>query len=342
MSDGPLGPAEVRALCNRILDEVEHAIVGKREAAELVLLGILAGGHVLLEDVPGVAKTLMVRSMCKATGMSYSRIQFTPDLMPADVTGSSFYDAWSASLEFRPGPLFANLVLGDEINRAPPKTQSAMLEAMQERQVTADGTRHVLPEPFAVIATQNPIEYEGTYPLPEAQLDRFLVRVTLGYPDRASEQELVERRARRGSEDAGIRAMVDSGQVLAMQAAVEAVEIDTAVASYLVDVVRNTREAGGVQLGASPRGSVALLQASRGRAAIAGRSFVLPDDVKAMAVPCLADRVALRPELWLRGVQASEIVQRCLATIPVPVGWSDGPQTPGEAALPDALADPAT
>lgn len=335
-----LGPSDVQRLCGQILDEVERAIVGKRDAAELVLLGILAGGHVLLEDVPGVAKTLMVRSICDATGMSYSRIQFTPDLMPADVTGSSFYDAQRATLEFRPGPLFANLVLGDEINRAPPKTQSALLEAMQEHQVTADGTSHVLQAPFAVVTTQNPIEYEGTYPLPEAQLDRFLVRVTLGYPDRGSEQELIERRAARGSEEAGIRAVVDTEEVLAMQAAVEAVEIDGAVASYLVDVVRATREASGVQLGASPRGSVALLQAARARAAIAGRSFVLPDDVKAMSVPCLAHRVALRPELWLRGVKAAEIVQRCLASVPVPVGWNNDAETQSEPVHPGHSPSP--
>jgi MoxR-like ATPase len=339
---GAIAPLDVRALCVRILDEVERAIVGKRDSAELVLLGILAGGHVLLEDVPGVAKTLMVKSICDATGLSYSRIQFTPDLMPADVTGSSFYDARLASLEFRPGPIFANLVLGDEINRAPPKTQSSLLEAMQEHQVTADGTRHALPVPFSVIATQNPIEYEGTYPLPEAQLDRFLLSVSMGYPDRASEQQLVTRRAERGSEDAGIRPMADTEKVLAMQAAVEAVEIDPAVASYLVDVVRATREASEVQLGASPRASVALLQAARARAAINGRAFVLPDDVKAMAVPCLSHRVALRPELWLRGVKAAEVVRRCLASIPVPVGWDDPSPDGAEQVAPAGVAaDPA-
>ena len=328
MTVGNLAPPDVRALSIRILDEVERAIVGKREAAELVLLGILAGGHVLIEDVPGVAKTLMVRSICTAAGLSYSRIQFTPDLMPADVTGSSFYEAGRGTLEFRPGPIFANLVLGDEINRAPPKTQSALLEAMQERQVTADGMRHVLPAPFAVIATQNPIEYEGTYPLPEAQLDRFMLTVAVGYPDRDDEQELVERRAERGSEDAGLRPMATTAKVLAMQATVEDVEIDHAVAAYLVDVVRSTRAATEVQLGASPRASVALLQAARAKAAMSGRSFVLPDDVKATAIPCLSHRVALRPELWLRGVKAAEVVRRCLAGVPVPVGWDEGRPEP--------------
>ncbi|HXY44956.1 MAG TPA: MoxR family ATPase [Acidimicrobiales bacterium] len=315
----PLSLAEVGELATAILDEVDRAIVGKRDAVGLVLLGVLAGGHILLEDVPGVAKTLAARSLCQATGLSYSRIQFTPDLMPADVTGSSFYDARRAELEFRPGPLFANLVLGDEINRAPPKTQAALLEAMQEHQVTADGTTHALPEPFAVIATQNPIEYEGTYPLPEAQLDRFLLRVSIGYPDRAGEEELVQRRARRGREDAGLRPVTDAAGVLRMQAAVERVEIAQPVAGYLVDLVRATREMSGVQVGASPRASVALLQASRARAALCGRDYVLPDDVKAVAEPCLAHRLCLQPEMWLRGVQPAELVRRCLATVPVPV-----------------------
>ena len=324
---GSFSPAEVGALSGAILDEVERAIVGKRHAIELVLLGVLAGGHVLLEDVPGVAKTLLARCLCQATGLSYSRIQFTPDLMPADVTGSSFYDARRGELEFRPGPLFANLVLGDEINRAPPKTQAALLEAMQEHQVTADGTSHKLPEPFAVIATQNPIEYEGTYPLPEAQLDRFLLRVSIGYPDHAGEHELVRRRALRGQEDAGLSPVTDADGILAMQAAIERVEIADPVSSYLVDIVRATRQMSGVQVGASPRASVALLQASRARAALAGRDYVLPDDVKAVAEPCLAHRLSLRPEMWLRGVPSSELVRQCVATVAVPVAVEPDPLT---------------
>jgi MoxR-like ATPase len=322
---GDLSLAEVGQLSSAILDEVERAIVGKRHAVELVLLGVLAGGHVLLEDVPGVAKTLLARSLCQATGLSYSRIQFTPDLMPADVTGSSFYDARRSELEFRPGPLFANLVLGDEINRAPPKTQAALLEAMQEQQVTADGTTHFLPEPFAVIATQNPIEYEGTYPLPEAQLDRFLLRVSIGYPDRAGEQELVRRRALRGREDAGICPVTDAVGIMAMRAAIERVEIAEPVASYLVDIVRSTRQMSGVQVGASPRASVALLQASRARAALAGRDYVLPDDIKAIAEPCLAHRLSLRPEMWLRGVPSSELIRQCVASVQVPVAVEPEP-----------------
>ncbi len=321
MSEGAFTPEQVGELAGAILDEVELAVVGKRSAIELVLLGILAGGHVLLEDVPGVAKTLTARSLCQATGLSYSRVQFTPDLMPSDITGSAFYDVRRGELEWRPGPLFANLVLGDEINRAPPKTQAAMLEAMQERQVTSDGVSHLLPEPFAVLATQNPIEYEGTYPLPEAQLDRFLLRASIGYPDRASEAELVQRRAARGRQDAALKAVTDAAGVLAMQGAIEAVEISEAVATYLIDIVRKTRTHGGVQVGASPRASVALMQASRARAALSGRGYVLPDDIKQVAIPCLAHRISLKPELWLRGVQSAEIVGDALEAVPVPVDY---------------------
>lgn len=320
-----LGHGEVRDVVARVVAEVEKAIVGKREAIELVLTGLLASGHVLVEDVPGVAKTLLVRSICRATGLSFSRVQFTPDLMPADVTGASVYDTGRQSLEFRPGPLFANLVLGDEINRAPPKTQAAMLEAMQEQQVTADGVAHRLPDPFAVVATQNPVEYEGTYPLPEAQLDRFLLKISVGYPDRRDETELVTRRAARGHEEADLAAVTDVATVVAMRQAVEAVRVEEAVAAYLVDVVRATRQLAGVQIGASPRASVALLQASRAGAAIRGRGFVLPDDVKRVAVACLAHRLSLRPELWLRGTDPADLVRQCLREVPVPVGYDADP-----------------
>jgi MoxR-like ATPase len=316
-----LEPREVAQLVGDVLDEVEKAVVGKREPIELVLAGVLASGHVLVEDVPGVAKTLLVRCLCRATGLSFSRVQFTPDLMPADVTGASVYDATRQKLEFRPGPLFANLVLGDEINRAPPKTQAAMLEAMQEQQVTADGVAHRLPDPFSVVATQNPIEYEGTYPLPEAQLDRFLLKIAIGYPDRDDEVELVARRAARGHDEADIRAVIDVATVVAMRECVEAVRIEDAVAGYLVEVVRATRVLGGVQIGASPRASVALLQASRASAAMRGRGFVLPDDVKRVAVPCLAHRLSLRPELWLRGTDPADLVRQCLREVAVPVGY---------------------
>ncbi len=316
----PLAYGDVRVVSEQILDEVSRAVVGKRSVIELVLAGILAAGHVLVEDVPGVAKTLLARSLCRATGLSFSRVQFTPDLMPADVTGASVYDSEHQRLEFRPGPLFANLVLGDEINRAPPKTQAALLEAMQEQQVTADGIAHRLPVPFSVIATQNPVEYEGTYPLPEAQLDRFLLKISVGYPGPENERDLVLRRAERGRDEPDIRAVTDVGMVRAMRAAVEQVRIEQAVAGYLVQIVRATRELPGVQIGASPRASVALLQASRATAAMSGRSFVLPDDIKQVAIACLAHRLSLRPELWLRGTDPSDLVRQCLRDVPVPIG----------------------
>jgi MoxR-like ATPase len=306
-------------MAEEVVTEVEQAVVGKREAILLVLIGVLAGGHVLLEDVPGLAKTLIVRSLARVLGLETSRIQFTPDLMPADVTGSGVFDHARGELVFRPGPVFANLVLGDEINRAPPKTQAALLEAMQEQQVTVDGITHLLPSPFVVVATQNPIEYEGTYPLPEAQLDRFLLRVSVGYPDRDAEWDVIRRRATRGHEEVDLTQISDARTVLAMREAIERVEISEPVGRYLVDVVRTTRSLAGIEIGASPRGALALLLSTRARAAIAGRDFVLPDDIKALAVACLAHRLTLLPDLWLRGSRPEELVVKCLELVPVPV-----------------------
>jgi MoxR-like ATPase len=314
-----LTTAEVARIAKDVITEVERAVVGKREAIELVLIGVLAGGHVLLEDVPGLAKTLIVRSLARVLGLETSRIQFTPDLMPSDVTGSGVFDQGRGELIFRPGPVFANLLLGDEINRAPPKTQAALLEAMQERQVTVDGVTHLLPSPFAVVATQNPIEYEGTYPLPEAQLDRFLLRVPVGYPDRDAEWDVIRRRAMRGREEVDLVQISDARTVLAMRETVERVEISEPVGRYLVDVVRATRSVAGVEVGASPRGALALLLSSRVRAALAGREFVLPDDIKALAVGCLAHRLTLLPDLWLRGSRPEDLVVQCLDSVPVPV-----------------------
>ncbi len=315
----PLSTADVARMARDVVTEVERAVVGKREAIVLVLIGVLAGGHVLLEDVPGLAKTLMVRSLARVLGLETSRIQFTPDLMPADVTGSGVFDQARGELVFRPGPVVANLVLGDEINRAPPKTQASLLEAMQEHQVTVDGVSHLLPSPFAVVATQNPIEYEGTYPLPEAQLDRFLLRVPIGYPDRDAEWDVIRRRASRGREEVDLAQVSDARTVLAMREAIERVEISEPVGRYLVDVVRATRSLAGVEIGASPRGALALLLSTRARAALAGRDFVLPDDVKALAVACLAHRLTLLPDLWLRGSRPEELVVQCLGSVPVPV-----------------------
>jgi MoxR-like ATPase len=309
---------EVGRLSNRVLDEVEKAVVGKREALELLLLGVLADGHVLIEDYPGLAKTLMARSFARTMSMDFSRIQFTPDLMPSDVTGSSVYNQREADFEFRPGPIFANLLLADEINRAPPKTQAALLEAMQERQVTTEGHTRRLGPPFLVLATQNPIEYEGTYPLPEAQLDRFLLRMSVGYPSREDELQLLTSRAERGRDEVDLEAVIDRDSLRAMQAACEEVFVSEPVGLYMVDIVAATRDAQSVQVGASPRGSLALLKLSRCRAALDGRDYVTPDDVKSIVVPALAHRLTLRPELWVQRVSAEDVVRERLETVPTP------------------------
>src|SRR5581483_5602939 len=309
---------EVARRCETILDEVERAVVGKRGALELLLLGVLADGHVLIEDYPGLAKTLMARSFAQVTSLGFSRIQFTPDLMPSDVTGSSVYNQRDAEFTFRPGPIFANLLLADEINRAPPKTQAALLEAMQERQVTSEGVTRRLGPPFLVLATQNPIEYEGTYPLPEAQLDRFLLRMSVGYPAREDEWQVLADRAARRRDEVVLSPLVDVATLLELQAACEDVHVSEAVGRYMVDIVAATRDAPSVQVGASPRGSLALLKLSRCRAALSGRDFVTPDDVKAVAVPALAHRLTLRPELWVQRVSSEDVVRDRLDTVPTP------------------------
>ena len=309
---------EVGRLADRILDEMERAVVGKRDALQLILLGVLADGNVLLEDFPGLAKTLAARSFAGATSLEFARIQFTPDLMPADVTGASIYNQRTGEFAFRPGPIFTNLLLADEINRAPPKTQAALLEAMQERQVTIEGETHPLARPFIVLATQNPIEYEGTYPLPEAQLDRFLLRAGIGYPAPEDELRMLSERAERGHDEVEIHPVVDGPTLLAMQRAIEGVHVSEAIGRYLVDLVNATRESTRVQVGASPRGTLALLKLSRGRAALVGRDFVTPEDVKAIAVPALAHRLTLRPELWVQRVRGDDIVEDVLGTVPTP------------------------
>ena len=316
--DPVLGVTDVAPLAARILDEVERAVVGKRATLELVLFALLADGHVLIEDVPGVAKTLMARSFARATDLGFSRVQFTPDLMPSEVTGSSVYDPRTSEVAFRPGPVFTNLLLADEINRAPTKTQAALLESMEERQVTIDGVSHRLPRPFLVVATQNPIEYEGTYPLPEAQLDRFLLRAAVGYPARDDELDLVHRRLDRRRDEPELDRVADAPTLRALQRAIEEVHIDDTVRNYLVDIVRATRDSPRTEVGASPRGTLALVKLTRARAAVHGRAFVLPDDVKALAGPALAHRLVLRPELWVQGVQADSVVADCLAAVPAP------------------------
>jgi MoxR-like ATPase len=313
-----LAPSDVSDRCARILTEVERAIVGKRDALELVLIGLLADGHVLLEDFPGLAKTLIARSFAQVCDMDFARVQFTPDLMPSDVTGSAIFNQRTGDFEFRRGPIFTNLLLGDEINRAPPKTQAALLEAMQERQVTIEGETHLLEPPFLVIATQNPIEYEGTYPLPEAQLDRFLLRLRVGYPEREAEWQLLERRLDRAADEIQLERVVDRAALLDLQQAIERVHVSEPVGYYIVDVVAATRASVRVQVGASPRGTLALLKASRARAAVVGRDFVTPEDVKAVAGPALAHRLMLRPELWVQRVRPDDVVREALATVPTP------------------------
>jgi len=317
---------DVGGLAGRIVGEVERAVVGKHDAVELVLLGLLADGHVLIEDVPGLAKTLIARSFAQATSLRFARVQFTPDLMPTDITGASIYNVQRGAFEFRPGPVFTNLLLGDEINRAPPKTQAALLEAMQERQVTIEGETHLLDPPFLVLATQNPVEYEGTYPLPEAQLDRFLLRVSVGYPERQDESEVLERRGARQRESIQLDQVVDATTLLGMQQAIETVFVSEAVRLYMVDVVRATRSSPRVQVGASPRGSLALYTLARGRAAIDGRDFVTPDDVKAIAIPALAHRLTLRPELWVQRIRPDEIVEEILREVPTPTPEDSDPR----------------
>jgi MoxR-like ATPase len=302
----------------RILDEVERAVVGKRERLELVLLGVLADGHVLLEDFPGLAKTLLARSFAQAMDIRFARIQFTPDLMPSDVTGSSIFDQSRADFEFRPGPIFTNLLLADEINRAPPKTQAALLEAMQERQVTIEGATHVLERPFLVIATQNPIEYEGTYPLPEAQLDRFVLRTDVGYPSREDEWRVLELRLERAADEVVLAPVIDREGLLQLQRAIEGVHVAESLGLYIVDVVTATRESPRVHVGSSPRGALALLKLSRCRAAVHGRDYVVPEDVKALAVPALAHRLMLRPELWVQRIRPEDVVREALELVPTP------------------------
>jgi MoxR-like ATPase len=309
---------ELAERADRILTEVERAVVGKREALELVLLGLLADGHVLIEDFPGLAKTLIARAFAQVTTIDFTRIQFTPDLMPSDVTGSSIFNQRESDFEFRPGPIFTNLLLADEINRAPPKTQAALLEAMQERQVTIEGVTRPLARPFLVLATQNPIEYEGTYPLPEAQLDRFLLRIGVGYPARDEEWDVLERRLERAADEIELEPVVGRDELLEMQQGIEQVHVDRSVGLYIVDIVAATRQASGVQVGASPRGSLALLKLSRCRAALDGRDYVIPDDVKSVAVPALAHRLSLRPELWVQRLRPDDIVLELLDRVPTP------------------------
>jgi MoxR-like ATPase len=301
-----------------VLAAVHTAVVGRDSALELVATGLLADGHLLLEDLPGLGKTLIAKSFSSALGLSFARIQFTADLLPQDITGGEVWDAEHARFEFRPGPLFANLVLADEINRAPPKVQSALLEAMQEYQITSERTTHPLDRPFIVLATQNPIELEGTYPLPEAQVDRFLMRLSVGYPSPVEEREILARRKARKEDRLDVLPVLDLARFRAVQRAVEEVELDPALEAYAVELVNATRTDARVEVGASPRGSLALLKLGRARALLSGRDYAIPDDLKGVAVPGLAHRLMIKPEPWIRGVRGGQVVREALDRVPVP------------------------
>jgi MoxR-like ATPase len=322
-----LSLTDVSERARAILAEVERAVVGKRHSLELVLAGVLAGGHVLMEDFPGLGKTLAARSFAQALGLDFARAQFTPDLLPSDLTGSFLYDQRTHDFTFRRGPLFTGLLLADEINRTPPKTQSALLEAMQEGQATVEGETFPLPRPFHVLATANPVEYEGTYPLPEAQLDRFLLRVSFGYPNAAQEWEVLQRRMARRQEAQEVARVTDGAGLLAMQRAVEEVSVDEGVGQYCVRLVAETRRHQNLLMGSSPRGSLALLLTGRAYAVLQGRDYVTPEDIKAVAHACLDHRVTVRPELWMNDVSAHSVVDSILGSVPTPSATSGGART---------------
>lgn len=310
---------KVQQFADRLLANLEKVIVGKRQTLELVVIGLLCQGHLLIDDVPGVGKTILARSLAKSLGCAFSRIQFTPDMLPSDVTGVSIFNQVTRQFEFRPGPIVAQVVLADEINRATPKTQSALLEAMEERQITVDGVTHPLPQPFIVLGTQNPIEYEGTFPLPEAQLDRFLMRIRIGYPTLTDEIRILElQQLRHPVMD--LKPVANTEEVLEAQEAVKTIYVSPAVARYIVELVRATREHSDVYLGASPRGSLGLYRAGQARAAIKGRNYVLPDDIKALAEHVLAHRMIIQPAARLKNLTAEQILREILMTLPVPGG----------------------
>jgi MoxR-like ATPase len=309
---------EAGQTCQRIVGQVKKVIVGKDAVLEKVMLALLANSHILFEDYPGLAKTLLARSFAMSMGCDFSRIQFTPDLLPADITGTYVYNVKSGDFELRKGPVFTNILLADEINRAPPKTQAALLEAMQERQTTLDGKTHLLGDPFIVMATQNPIEYEGVYPLPEAQLDRFIVRLQLGYPTRTEEVEIIRRRMTRGQEDVVLDPAVDSDTVLDLQKTVEGIHVDDDVLGYIADIAQATRTQRQIEIGASPRGSLAIFKLSRARAVFHGRDYVIPDDIKEVAASALVHRLIMKAESWVKGTNPNQVLEDILKTIPVP------------------------
>ncbi|MBV8930198.1 MAG: MoxR family ATPase [Mycobacteriaceae bacterium] len=310
--------ATTTAHCEAVLDEIQRVVVGKRAALALILTTVLARGHILIEDLPGLGKTLIARSFAAALGLEFKRVQFTPDLLPADLLGSTIYDMQSGRFQFRPGPIFANLLMADEINRTPPKTQAALLEAMAEGQVSIDGVTHKLPDPFIVLATDNPIEYEGTYPLPEAQLDRFTIRLELRYLSEHEETSMLRRRLDRGSAEPAVNQVVDGHDLIAMRESVEEVTVHEDVLHYVVSLATATRQHPQVAVGASPRAELDIVQLARARALLLGRDYVIPEDVKALAVPAVAHRISLRPEMWVRRVHGADVVEELLRRLPVP------------------------
>ena len=310
---------QVSSLSRQVIAEVERAVVGKRALLEMMMASVLAGGHILLEDFPGLGKTLVARSFATALGLDFKRIQFTPDLLPGDITGGYIFNRTKNNFELRKGPLFANIVLADEINRASPKTQSALLEAMQEGQVTIEGETLPLPEPFLVLATQNPIEYEGTFPLPEAQLDRFMLKLTVGYPTMEEEKLILRRRRERKQDEVVLRQITQATQILEMRDAVETIHVDTDLEGYIAALVHATRADRRVAVGASPRGSLAFLKMARANAALEGRDYITPDDIKRYAVPVLGHRVILQPEYWMASQVTGDVIQDSLSKTPVPV-----------------------
>jgi MoxR-like ATPase len=313
-----LTPAQTTERCGAVLDELERAIIGQRHALELVLTGILASSHILLEDLPGLGKTLTARSFARVLGLDFARIQFTPDLLPSDVVGAPLYDQRTQEMVFRAGPVFTQLLLADEINRTPPKTQAALLEAMGEGQVSVDGQTRELPAPFIVLATANPIEYEGTYDLPEAQLDRFGMRLRFGYLRADDELAMLQRRIDRATAEVILRPVTDGTELIAMRHSLERVELTADLLEYVVALIGATRSHQQIQVGASPRGGLFILQLARGHAVLRGRDYVVPDDIKAVCVPALAHRITLRPELWARKVSADDVVAQILTSVPVP------------------------
>ncbi|HNT24535.1 MAG TPA: MoxR family ATPase [Anaerolineales bacterium] len=322
-----IGISETAELCQKVLNEVGRAVVGKRSGLEKIMATFLAGGHVLVEDYPGLGKTLIARSFATALGLDFKRIQFTPDLLPADITGGYIYNRSADQFELRRGPVFANILLADEINRGSPKTQSALLEAMQENQVTLEGETLPLPQPFLVIATQNPIEYEGTFPLPEAQLDRFLIKLNLGYPDQKEEREILARRRERRQDEIRLTQVIDAAALLEMRKVVEEVHIEPDLEAYIVALVAETRADRRVAVGGSPRASLALLKLARAQAVMDQRDYVLPDDIQAYIQPVLIHRLILQPEYWMKGRVTEDVIETVLHTVPVPV-FNNAPKNP--------------